>query len=77
MIHLRELDFGYKVRVIKGENKGKTGYILYPMSNGQVAINTEEPPERNYNLREYPKNLEIISKENIHKIKPIKELKFK
>jgi hypothetical protein len=77
MAKLEDLDFGYKVRVLNGRNKGKTGYALYPMSNGEVAINTQEPPEHNYNMRENPKDLEIISKENIHKIGPFPGLSFK
>jgi hypothetical protein len=74
---LEDLNFGYKVKVIKGNDKGRTGYVLYPMSNGEVAISTKEPPEKLYNLREKPNNLEIISKENIHKIGVNSKLSFK
>jgi hypothetical protein len=77
MVKIEDLNFGYKVRVLNGRNKDKTGYVLYPMLNGEVAINTEEPPEHNYNMRENPSDLEIISTENIHKIGPFAGLSFK
>ena len=63
------LDYGYKVKVLEGKNKEKVGYIVMDSRFGDVGINTTKKPDRNYQIREQPSNLEIISLENIHNIK--------
>src|SRR3989344_6333386 len=65
------LDYGYKVRVLDGKNKYKIGYIVMDSRFGDVGINTAKKPDRNYQIREHPSNLEIISMENPHNIKPL------
>ena len=55
------LDYGYKVRVLDGKNKYKIGYIVMDSRFGDVGINTAKKPDRNYQIREHPSNLEIIS----------------
>ena len=64
------LDYGYQVKVLKGENKGKIGYVVMDSRFGDVGINTRKKPDINYQIREHPSNLEIISMENPHNIKP-------
>ena len=65
------LDYGYKVSVLDGKNKGIAGYIVMDSRFGDVGINTSKKPDNNYQIREYPSNLEIISMENPHNLGPL------
>ena len=70
-IQLWMLDYGYKIRVLEGKNKDKIGYIVMDSRFGDVGINTTKKPDKSYQIREQPSNLEIISMENPYNIKPL------
>lgn len=65
------LDYGHKVKVLEGENKGKEGYVVYASRMGHICINTNKKPDRKYHITEKPSNLEITSMENSHNITPL------
>jgi hypothetical protein len=78
MLKLEDFNYGYEVEVISGLSKGEKGRVIYPISKTSLAIDTNIPPSSTiYNLRAFPWELKITSKENIYHIKPIPGLSFK
>ncbi len=69
MVKMSELDFGYEVEITNGKNRGERAFALYPVSGIWVAL-VSDPESRNYNLREKPGDLEIISRKNKYNIFP-------
>lgn len=69
MAELWQLDHGYKVKVLDGKNKGKEGYVVYCSRFGDICIDTKKRPDGDYKIREFPKNLEIVSMDNPFSIK--------
>jgi ribosomal protein L24 len=70
MAKLWQLDYGYKVRVLEGEDKGKEGWVVYASDRGYICINTRKVPKDNsYQITEYPSNLEILSIDNPYNVK--------
>ena len=63
-----QLDYGYKVKILEGGNKGKKGYIV--MENSKyVGVSFDSKPLLGiYYVTEKPSNLEIISMSNPHNI---------
>ena len=69
MAELYQLDYGYKVKVLNGKNKDKEGYLVYCSRFGDVCIDIKKRPDGNYKIREFPSNLEILSRDNPFNIK--------
>ena len=67
-----QLDYGYKVRILRGRNKDRKGWVVYGSDLGHICINTHEIPKDNsYTITEFPGNLEVLSTDNPYKIKPL------
>ena len=69
-----QLDYGYKVKVLNGKDKDKTGWIVYGSRMGDICINTHKAPKnREYQIREPPQNLEILSMDDPYNLKRFHE----
>ena len=74
MAEFWQFDYGYKIKVLNGKNKNKEGWVVYGSPKGNICINTNEIPEdMSYSIREFPKNIEILSIANPYKIKDLFE----
>jgi len=62
------LNYGYKVKVVNGTNKGKEGHIVVSFMYRGVGINTKEIPDKTYQIIEPSSRLEVLSTENPHNI---------
>jgi hypothetical protein len=60
------IDYGYVVRVIKGENGYKGGLAVMFSRFGDIGVKTDFPEQpcflNGYNFREQPSNLKVLSK---------------
>ena len=58
-----------KLEFLMEKNKDKEGYLVYCSRFGDVCIDIKKRPDGNYKIREFPSNLEILSRDNPFNIK--------
>jgi hypothetical protein len=70
MAKLADLDYGYVVKVIEGNNAGKEGVIVYGTRQGAVGISFRAKPEYpGYDTLEEPDNLTVILENDSYEVK--------
>lgn len=69
MAEFYQLDIGYQVRILSGKYIGRAGFVVMGSRFGDVGINLHATPQLgDYQTRERPSELEIISADDPHKL---------